>query len=297
MKFSIAALFLIASSVSAGSDVTANLMKSARRLDQAAAEDEYAFLSGYSLKLLSCKSGEAYVNPVTGLTESSSVVFRLCPTTGDCSDESNNGCSAGYGDYVIGLNTFVYEYLEDKRDEMQTDDNFKVEELGECRQYDGDKDGEGDGTYYYVGPACSDDGAGVKVGLFTDAYCSEASTDVTFEELSNGISLPYSTGGLVSKYCESCNGYNDKGELSPLCMDLHMYAGKCETKMETYSSSGQDTSACDAISALIPKSQKSGNGGKVVGWLFFILVVAGVGAFAFTAMKKKKDEKTFGLMT
>lgn len=298
MKFSIAALFLTASTVSAGSVITANLMKSARRLDQnAAAEDEYSFLAGYQLKLITCKSGETYLNPQSGAYESSSVVFRLCPTTGDCSDDGNQGCGAGYGDFVTGLNSFVTEYLEDKRDDMQTDDNFKVEELGECRQYEGDKDGEDDGTVYYVGPACSDDGAGVKVAMFTDESCSTPSTDVTFEELSNGITLPYSTGGLVSNYCESCNNYNDKGELSEMCTNLYMYAGRCETKMETFHYTGQNTESCDAISALVPKSSKSGTGGKVVGWLFFIFVAVGIGAFAFTAMKKKKDEKSFGLMT
>jgi hypothetical protein len=298
MKFTAAIVLLAASTVSAGS--ITKLLQSARRLEDgnAEAENEYGFLQSFSLKMLTCKTGESYVNSNTGETETSSVVFRLCPTTGDCNDEGNQGCSSGYGDYVIGLNTFVQEYLEDKRDDMQNDDNFKVEQLGECRQYEGDKDGDEGDNVYYVGPACSSDGTSVKVGLFSEETCSTPVEGVTFEEISNGISLPYSEGGLVANYCESCNNVNDKGELSDFCTNLYMYSGKCESKMELYHASGKQESSCEAISALVPKMAKSrGRGGKVVGWIFFIAVACALGAFAFTAMKKKKDEKSFGLMT
>jgi hypothetical protein len=296
MKFTAAILLLAASTVSAGS--ISKLLQSARRLEDGQADNEYAFLQSFSLKMLTCKTGSSYVNPNSGETETSSVVFRLCPTTGECSDDGTQGCSSGYGDYVIGLNTFVQEYLEDKRDDMQNDDNFKVEQLGECRQYEGDKDGDEDNNVYYVGPACSSDGTSVKVGLFSEETCSTPVEGVTFEEISNGISLPYSEGGLVANYCESCNNVNDKGELSDFCMNLYMYSGKCESKMELYHASGKSESSCEAISALVPKMAKSrGRGGKIVGWIFFIAVACALGAFAFTAMKKKKDEKSFGLMT
>jgi hypothetical protein len=293
MKFSIAALFLTAS-VASGS-----VLKSARRLDQAAADNEYDFLGGYNLKLISCKAGEAYTNPVTGASEGSSVIFRLCPSSSECSDDVGKSCKAGYGDFVIGLNSFVEEYLQQKRDEMQTDDAFKVEQLGECRQYEADKDGDYADGVFYVGPACSSDGTGIRVAMFTDAYCTTLSEDVTFEEISAGISLPYSEGGLVSQYCESCYSVNDNGAagLNELCMNAYEYAGKCETKMETFHYSGKNEAACEVISALLPKSKRSG-GGKVIGWLFFVLVVGGLVGFAFTAMKKKKEgDKSFGLMS
>jgi hypothetical protein len=304
MKLSFAALILttLASSVSAGA--MENLMKVARRLadDDAAVDAEYAFLGNYSFKLLTCKPGETFVNSASGATEYASVVYRLCPITGDCADTGSQGCSGGYGDFVVGINTFVEEYLKQKQDDMeQADDNFKVEDLGECRQYEGDKDADNyqDGVYYYVGPACTSDGTGVKMEMFSDEGCKTPSSGITFEEISNGISLPYSTGGLVSNYCEACLGYNDKGEygLSDMCLNLYELSGKCESKMESYHYTGKQEGACEVVSTLLPKSSKSGNGGKVVGWLFFVLVVAGVGAFAFTAMKKKKDDKSFGLMT
>lgn len=295
MNFSIAALFLslTASCASAG------LLQNARRLNDDANANEYAFLGGYSLKLLSCKTDVGYVNPTTGAAEYDSIVFRLCPTTGTCADDTTSGCGAGYGDYVVGINTFVAEYLDQKRDEMQVDDAFKVEDLGECRQYEADKDGDAgdDATAYYVGPACSSDGKSVRVALYKDA-CQTLSDSVSFEDLSNGISLPYSTGGLVSNYCESCMVTDDNGDtaLADMCLNLYGESGKCETKMETFHYSGKVETGCEAVSALLPRKSKS-SGGKVVGWLFFVLVVIGVGAFAFTAMKKKKDDKAFGLMS
>jgi hypothetical protein len=293
MKFSIAAIFLSASLVSA------SVMEKARRLDQAA-DGEFNFLGGYSLKVLACKAGEVYVNSASGATEQSSIIFRLCPTSGECSDDSNKGCKEGYGDYIIGLNTFVAEYLEQKREEMQSDDAFKVEQLGECRQYEPDKDGDYAESAFYVGPACSADGTGVRVTMFSDDTCATVEESVTFEEISAGISLPYSEGGLVSQYCESCYSVNDNGEagINDLCMNSYELAGKCETNMVDVHYSGKNEEACGAIASLLPKSKRSGKGGRVIGWLFFAMVVCGLVGFAFTAMKKKKEgDKNFGLMS
>lgn len=305
MKLSIAALSLayFASSVSAADElhVGVGFMNAARRLgDDAAAESAYVFLEEYDLKMLACKSGEVFTNPTTGATEQSSVVFRLCPNS-TCSDTSNHGCTSGYGDYVVGLDSFVQYYLESKRDDMQVDDSFKVEDLGECRKYEGDKDAANyqEGVYYYVGPGCTSDGTGIKVELYSDEYCKTPAT-ISFEEISNGISLPYSTGGLVSTYCEGCGGYSDKGvyQVEDVCLNLYELAGKCETKMSTFYYSGKVETGCSTVEALVPRSAKSsGKAGKIFGWLFFSLVVVGAAAFAFTTLKKKKDEKSFGLMT
>jgi hypothetical protein len=296
MNFSIATLFLFATVASA------RVMESARRLDQAAAEEnEYAFLGNYNMKMITCNSAEVVVNQATGESEYGAIIFRLCPSTGECNDAAGKGCGAGYGDYIVGMNTFVQEYLEQKRDEMQVDDNFKVEQLGECRQFNADKDSEYADGVFYVGPACSADGTGIRVALFSDADCSILEETVTFEDISNGISLPYSEGGLISTSCESCYSVNDAGEagLNEMCMGLYEQAGKCESKMETFHSAGKTETACEVINALVPKSKKSG-AGKVIGWLFFAMVVVGLAGFAFTAMKKKntkEGDKNFGLMS
>ena len=302
MKFSTAVLFLstIVGTASA-MRATPSLMKVARRLEEAqqAEEEEFAFLGNYKLKMLACKSGEKYVDPEDGSYEYSSVVFRLCPAD-SCSDDSSKGCSSGYGDFVVGLNSFVQAYLEDKRDDMQQDDNFKVEEFGECREYKADQDGDNgdEEAVYYVGPACSADGIDIVLDMFTEETCTTQS-EVTFESISAGLSLPYTTGGLVSHYCESCMGYNDNGEqeLSEMCQGLYENSGKCESGMETFHYSGQNEASCEFIESLLPKQKKSG-AGKAIGWIFFILVVAGVGAVGYSVIKKKRgsDDKSFGLM-
>lgn len=309
MKFAAVAVLAFATSTAALMP-SAKLLKSARRLeeneneDEAAEEEEYAFLSDYKLKLVSCKTGEVYVNPENGENEYSSVVFRLCPSTNGCDDEGNTGCSSGYGDYVIGLNSFVQEYLEQKKEEMNGDDDgFNMEEFGECREYevdqdaeDGDDEDEAEQAAYFVGPACMEDGTGVKLALFQDEDCLYTTEEVTFEEISNGVALPYSDGGLVSNYCESCSVVNDDGEyeLAEMCTNLYQDAGKCEVNMETFHYAGQQVGSCEFIEEMIPRKSAVG-AGKVIGWLFFVAFIVGGGYVAYT-MFNKKDDKTASLM-
>jgi hypothetical protein len=150
MKFSIAAIFLSASMVSS------SIMKKARRLDQQAVDGEFNFLVDYNLKVLACISDQHYVCGScneTGIAQSI-VIYRLCPTSGECSDDVGKSCTAGYGDYLIGINTFVQEYLQQKREEMQNDDDsFQFDQLGECHQYKAHPDGAYADSEFYVGPA------------------------------------------------------------------------------------------------------------------------------------------------
>ena len=68
--------------------------------------------------------------------------------------------------------------------------------------------------------------------------------------------------------------------------------------MESYHYSGKNEASCEFIESMLPK-QKKGGAGKAVGWIFFILVVVGVGAVGYSVMKKKRgsDDKSFGLMS
>lgn len=305
MKFSLAvvAVSSLVSTAFAGPRATSKLMKAARRLENAEEEEEqeYGFLADYKLKLISCNSGELYVNPENGENEYSSVVFRLCPSD-SCDDEGSAGCTSGNGDFVVGLNSFVENYLEDKRDDMQQDDAFKVEEFGECREYEVDQDAqddEGDDqqqVQYFVGPSCSEDGTDIVLDMFIDETCTTQSEEVTFYDISNGLSLPYSNGGLVSSYCESCAGYNDNGEweLSEMCMRLYENSGKCETNMESYHYNGQQVDSCEFIESLVPRRSTAG-AGKVIGWIFAAAFILGASYIAYT-MYKKKDDRTASLM-
>jgi hypothetical protein len=302
MRFSIAAIFLSASMV------CGSIMKKARRLDQSTS-GEFDFLVDYNLKVLACSSDLSYSSSTHGYgSESSTIIFRLCPTSGECSNDVGKSCTAGYGDYVVGTITFVQAYLQQTREEMQGDDAFQLEQLGKCSQYKADPDGDYAEGLFYVGPACTSDGTGVRMALFSDQDCSTEEKAVTFEDISAGRSLPYSDGGLVSQYCESCYSANNNDEagVNNFCWDVFDQSIiRCETKMEIFQYSSWGENNCEYISELLTSSRRestrSGNGGTVVGWLFFSMVVCGLVGFVFTAMKKKESDKesdnNFGLMT
>jgi len=256
MKFQLTALFCAFASASAGRTVKNNkgLIGKARRLEDNQNQDdnEYGFLMNYKYKMLSCKAGESVRDPETGEYEQNAVIFRLCPDNGDCDDESSNGCKEGFGDYVVGLNTFVQAYMEDQGENMQQYDDFDVQEYAECREYENQND-NGNGYAYYVGPACSEDGSDIKLQLYYDEYCTTVPDGISFEDISGGWSMPYSEGGLVSKYCNSCVGYdNGNYELKEMCEQLYQSAGKCETNMESFHYYGKQEGACDYITSLLP---------------------------------------------
>jgi hypothetical protein len=297
---------LLAASAAASKNVapaTRNLLSKARKLedngDNNAEEDEYDFLRNYQLKLVSCVAGEQVRDPETGEYEYNAAIFRLCPE--GCDDDNAKGCSSGHGDYIVGLNSFVDAYFEDQRDNMNYDDNFDVSEYVECREYEAENDdGNNNGNQYpyYIGPACTEDGLDVKLQVYSDEYCSAVPEDVTFESISNGWSLPYESGGLVSTNCLSCQEYDDGNyELKEMCMNLYEFAGKCETNMESYHYYGKQEGSCDYITSLMPASKSGGGAGKAVGWVIFVLVV--VGAFSAYVMwwkKKKAGQASDGLM-
>jgi len=304
MKFAttiLVALMASASAMSPSSSAGRNLLKKARKLEDAQQEEEeeYAFLGNYQLKMVSCTSGEKIRDPETGEYEPSAVTFRLCPKD-DCDATRATGCYSGHGDYVVGISTFVQAYFEDQRDNMNFDDNFKVDEYVECREYEQENDdGNDNAAVYYIGPDCTEDGKDIRLNLFYDDACSTVPEGVSFEDISNGWTMPYSTGGLVTSACQECSEYNDNGEyeIKEMCTGLYESSGKCETNMETFHYYGKQEGSCEYIASLMPSMKGSGSGARAFGWVVFILVV--VGAFSAYAMwwkKKKAAQASDGLM-
>ena len=262
--------------------------------DQSTAENDYPYLVYYSMKMISCSAG-TYTASQSG-AEYGAILFRLCPNFWyTCNDDPGMGCDSGYGDYLVGINTFVKEYLENKGDEMQlSDDNFQIEELAECRQYNADNDSDYADGVYYVGPTCTADGTGVRMALFNDERCTSLEEKVTFEDISAGITLPYAGGGLVSQSCESCStDYEDKNGdvgVTEMCVGLYEQAYyKCETQIAiSPDGSSRDDSGCDLINSFLPRLTKESEVLKVLGWSFFAIAILGLAAFVVTTMKKKK---------
>lgn len=222
MKFTTALIALasmpaaLASKAISGPSAAAKVLRSARRLeqanqggdDQANQEEQYDYLAQYSLKLIGCKAGTSIANADgNGEYEYSAAIFRLCPTENGCSDEGVSGCKSGYGDFVVGLNTFVQAYFEDQRDNMNWDDQFQVDRYAECAEYEIENDDD-QAAQYWIGPTCTEDELDVKLAVFDDEICTQESKS-TFGEISNGWTLPFSGGGMVSTYCSDCLEYNE----------------------------------------------------------------------------------------
>jgi hypothetical protein len=92
--------------------------------------------------------------------------------------------------------------------------------------------------------------------MYMDKTCQTPSSEYTFDQISDGVALPYSDGGLVADDCETCYYENDRGEMamSDKCTNLYMYSGKCETNMAEgmYHYMGKQEGACDVIKSMFP---------------------------------------------
>jgi hypothetical protein len=275
------------------------MVRSARKLEEnQQQEEDYSFLGNYDAKIVGCKKDlEQPIVNEQGEYEYEAVLVRLCPSEAGCDSSVAGGCKGGYGEMLVGLSTFVESYFEDQRDNMQWDDMFQVDKFAKCEQYNPDENaddnnkGAWENYQFFIGPTCSDDGLGVKLALFTDEACTEVS-DISFETVSNGWTLPYGEGGLVPTTCNSCTEYNDNGEveLREMCMQSYQSSPyKCEEGMEYYSYFGKNTEGCELIAASFPV-KKSGNGGKVFGWIVLACVV--VGLVGYIAWWRKKKAST-----
>ena len=296
MKFSTAVLFAsMASTASAAKTISGKtagkVMRAARQLEQNQQGDdagnEFDYLAKYSLKMIGCKAGETVVDAETGEYEYSAAIFRLCPTESGCDSDAAAGCKEGYGDFVVGLNTFVNAYFEDQRDNMQWDDQFQVDRYAECEMYEMEEGDDANQNAYanyqfYIGPTCTEDELDVRLALFEDETCSYES-EIAFEDVSNGWSLPYSEGGMVSTYCQDCLEYDeDQGayDLREMCQRLYEETSSaCEAQMPYTSYYGVNTNGCEYIEEITPAAVKGKNGGKIFGWLVFFLLVGGVAGY------------------
>lgn len=212
--------------ISPESDIGRHLLSKARRVDDSGIDT--SFMTDYSFKFQGCHHIQQW-NPNAGDDEDSVrimtkrlVRFRLCPY-GSCNSEKTAGCSSGYGDYVVDLETFLDAYIE-AVNEMSyynrklEDGGFDLAAYSSCTEY-------ADG--YYIGPYCGSQGGAIQLGVFSDDTCSTfASSDYYY--YMTGSSLPFSDTSLVSSTCITCGDQN----VNEFCGTLYESSGKCETKMK-----------------------------------------------------------------
>mmetsp|Transcript_25452 Transcript_25452/g.30820 ORF Transcript_25452/g.30820 Transcript_25452/m.30820 type:complete len:366 (+) Transcript_25452:94-1191(+) len=109
-------------SIKSNSPLGQKILSQARRLDEDDAVD-MSWLSGYSLKFNGCHHVSQWNNDAADAEDVRVMMkrlarFRLCPSD-TCSADEASGCSSGYGDYVLDMNTYVEAYVEAKREALE----------------------------------------------------------------------------------------------------------------------------------------------------------------------------------
>jgi hypothetical protein len=101
--------------VNVDSPLGAKLMSKARKLEN---DDEvdFTWVADFSIKFQGCHHVTQWNDDADGEDEvriqtKRLIRFRLCPTS-SCSTSNGGGCSSGYGDYIIDMNTFLETYYE-----------------------------------------------------------------------------------------------------------------------------------------------------------------------------------------
>jgi hypothetical protein len=132
------------SSVAAGSALGRALLSQSRNLEQEYDwETAMAWLSGYSVKFQGCHqikqwNDQADEQNDVRIQTKRLVRFRLCPSD-QCSASKAAGCTSGYGDYVVDMDSFVQSYVGGRLQQQQYDCQYHLLKNCDC-----DKDAQHD---------------------------------------------------------------------------------------------------------------------------------------------------------
>jgi len=170
---------------------------------------------------------------------------------GDCACEQDDD---GFDEEICEYDCYMgkgMEYCVDRNpyndDEQEDEEKEELRDMAECRELEiDDNDGrrlEEDEVQYFVGAYCSDSGASIHQGVFTEETCSQFADDSygisTYSTLMAGAELPYSSSTMIGSECMSCkepadadqndeNDQEDADEVKESCEQLYEASGKCE---------------------------------------------------------------------
>jgi hypothetical protein len=123
------------SSMSATSTIGAKVLSKARRLEGDNNEIDYTWVANMSLKFQGCYHTQQWNEDADGdedvrISTQKLVRFRLCPSD-SCSIENAAGCSSGYGDYIISMETYLEAYFEAVEQDQEYNCDYE-KEYGDC---------------------------------------------------------------------------------------------------------------------------------------------------------------------
>jgi hypothetical protein len=101
------------------------------------------WVSGYSLKFQGCHhisqwNDEADNEEDVRIATKRLVRFRMCPSN-SCSSTNTVGCTEGYGDYVVDLNTYLYYYFNAKSTYQQYECEYLANYVCGCNDNNGNQ--------------------------------------------------------------------------------------------------------------------------------------------------------------
>ena len=114
-----------------------------------------------------------------------------------------------------------------------------------------------DNSRFYVGPTCTKDGTDIRLAVFQDEFCAKESS-IPFRAISNGNTLPFSKGGMISNKCMTCKELTNGRDIyssREFCKDVYSSTvSSCEKKMDTTTQYGPINTGCEYIYDLLPHS-------------------------------------------
>lgn len=148
-------------------------------------------------------------------------------------------------EYCVDRNPYAEEGEEEEEEEME------LREMAECQRLEVEDNNnnrarkleEEEEVEYYVGAYCSDSGASIHLGVFTEESCSQFADEyggaATYAQLTYGKELPYAETTMIGSECMSCkepedanqnndNDNQDEDQVKEGCEQLYEGAGKCE---------------------------------------------------------------------
>ena len=105
-------------------------------------EVDTSWMTGYSIKFLGCHhvatwNDYADEQEDVRIKVNRQVRYRICPA-GSCSDKKAMGCTSGYGDYVVDMDTFLQAYIQNNKDLEEQECENLFYQCG-CQNYYGDE--------------------------------------------------------------------------------------------------------------------------------------------------------------
>jgi hypothetical protein len=271
------------------------------------------WIANYTIRFSSCHSIANLDRNGAGAKNQIAAKFHLCPGSGSC----NKKCSSKGAEYMADMIDFVEAFLQSKKYvcEIQkencqyycnknggyythsclytclSDAGYGLCNQGENNDfYPGNYvqcqklvlGDSGNNDQYYIGAYCANNGKEVRLGVFTNSFCTKMAPKGTYEKL-YGSSLPYSTTSIVSNDCLSCKQvYNNQGgQVTEACQNLYQVSAKCEGSSATSGITYPDNESCDFIHNTVPriekllagKSLRAVNVSTVFAWFFCITTV------------------------